>query len=230
MKQINTKGIILSRTNFGEADRIITILTPDNGKVRLIAKGVRKIKSKLAGGIELFAVSHITYIKGRGEIGTLISTRLIHYYKFISSDLERTLAGYDFIKQLNRATEEMSEAEYFNVLETSFAALDNQNISLNLIQNWFTIQLLRLSGQMPHTDKDSTGQNFIKDTNYTFSFNSMSFTPRKTGPFNIGHIKILHLTLNNNSPRALQRITGIEDLSKDITPLIQTMFRTYIRL
>ncbi|MGD0284055.1 MAG: DNA repair protein RecO [Candidatus Saccharimonadales bacterium] len=230
MKQINTKGIILSRTNFGEADRIITILTPDNGKVRLIAKGVRKIKSKLAGGIELFAVSQITYIKGRGEIGTLISTRLIHYYGFISSNLERTMAGYDFIKQLNRATEEMSETGYFNVLEASFAALDNQNISLNLIQNWFAIQLLRLSGQTPHTDKDSAGLNFSKDTNYTFSFDSMSFTPHAAGPFNIGHIKVLHLSLGNNSPRALQRITGIEDLSRDITPLIQTMFRTYIRL
>jgi DNA repair protein RecO (recombination protein O) len=230
MKQLSTKGIILSRTNYGEADRIITILTPDDGKVRLIAKGVRKIKSKLAGGIELFAVSHITYIKGRGEIGTLISTRLIHYYRFIISDLDRTMAGYEFIRQLNRATEEMSEPEYFNVLETCFSALNNQTINLNLIQNWFAMQLLRLSGQMPHTDKDSTGQNFSNDVNYTFSFDSMSFVPHKTGQFNIRHIKILRLNLNNNSPKVLQRITGVEDLSRDITPLIQTMFRTYIRL
>ncbi len=230
MKQINTKGIILSRTNFGEADRILTILTPDNGKIRLIAKGVRKIKSKLAGGIELFAVSHISYIKGRGEIGTLISTRLIRYYQNISSDLERTMAGYEFIKQLNRATEELSEPEYFDVLETSFSALDEPAIELSLIQNWFALQLIRLSGQTPHTDKDSDGQNFLADASYTFNFDSMSFVPHVSGTYNINHIKILRLGLNNNPPKALQRITGIEIFSRDITPLIQAMFRTYIRL
>jgi DNA repair protein RecO len=195
-----------------------------------MAKGVRKIKSKLAGGIELFAVSHITYIKGRGEIGTLISTRLIHYYNFISGDLNRTMAGYEIIKQLNRATEEISEVEYFEVLETSFAALDDQTISLDLIQNWFAIQMLRLSGQSPNTSHDSLGKAFLADTNYTFSFDNMSFIPHQNGAFNINHIKILRLGLNNNTPKALQRIAGIEELSKEITPLVQTMFRTYIRL
>jgi DNA repair protein RecO (recombination protein O) len=73
MQQLQTRGIILSRTDFGEADRILTVLTPQQGKLRLMAKGVRKIKSKLAGGIELFSVSDITYIRGKGELGTLIS-------------------------------------------------------------------------------------------------------------------------------------------------------------
>jgi DNA repair protein RecO (recombination protein O) len=230
MKQFNTKGIILNRINYGEADRIITILTPDNGKIRLMAKGVRKIKSKLAGGIELFAVSHISYIKGRGEIGTLISTRLIHYYSFIVSDLNRTMAGYEIIKQLNRATEEVSETGYFDVLETSFSALDDQSVSLDLIQNWFAIQMLRLSGQSPNTGHDSLGKAFLAGINYTFDFNSMSFVPNQNGSFSINHIKILKLSLNNNSPKTLQRINGIEELSKEITSLVQTMFKTYIRL
>lgn len=45
-----TDAIILTRTDYGEADRIITLLTPGHGKLRLIAKGVRRIRSKLAGG------------------------------------------------------------------------------------------------------------------------------------------------------------------------------------
>jgi DNA repair protein RecO (recombination protein O) len=230
MNQLSTKGIVLSRTNYGEADRIITVLTPDNGKIRLMAKGVRKIKSKLAGGIELFAVSHITYIKGRGEIDTLISTRLIHYYKSIAENIDRTMAGYEFIKQLNRATEEAYEPEYFDILEASFSALDDQAIELNLIKNWFAIQLLRLSGQSPNTSHDSSGNAFMAGTNYTFSFDTMTFTPYRAGQFNINHIKIIRLNVSNNPPKALQRITGITDLSREITPLVQTMFRTYIRL
>ena len=59
MNRISTRSIILTRINYAEADRIITFLTPSNGKVRAIAKGVRKAKSKLAGGIELFSISDI---------------------------------------------------------------------------------------------------------------------------------------------------------------------------
>ena len=45
--QIVTTGIVLARTDFREADRILTVLTPDNGKVRVIAKGVRLPRSKI---------------------------------------------------------------------------------------------------------------------------------------------------------------------------------------
>ncbi|MEK7561678.1 MAG: DNA repair protein RecO, partial [Patescibacteria group bacterium] len=80
MNRYITKGIVLSRTDYGEADRILSFLTIDHGKVRAIAKGVRKSKSKLAGGIELFSVSDLTLIIGRGELNTLISTRLVRHY------------------------------------------------------------------------------------------------------------------------------------------------------
>ena len=47
MKHINTTGVVLGRINYREADRIIKVITPDFGKVSLMARGVRKIKSKL---------------------------------------------------------------------------------------------------------------------------------------------------------------------------------------
>jgi len=80
MKQLVARAIVLSRTDFGEADRIITLLTPDQGKVRLVARGVRRAKSKIAGGIELFSISDITYMTGKGDLGTLISARLDRHY------------------------------------------------------------------------------------------------------------------------------------------------------
>jgi DNA repair protein RecO (recombination protein O) len=80
VKSLQTKAIVLSRTDYGEADRILTFLTPHEGKLRLMARGVRKAKSKVAGGIELFSTSDISFLRGRGEIGTLISARLRKYY------------------------------------------------------------------------------------------------------------------------------------------------------
>src|SRR3954464_8224693 len=128
MKQFLTKGIVLSRTDYGEADRILTLLTPEQGKLRLMARGVRRAKSKLAGGIELFSVSDITHIKGRGEIGTLISARLVKYYSTIVRDIDRVQLGYELIKLIHRATEDEPEAEYFDLLQTAFAALDTPEI------------------------------------------------------------------------------------------------------
>src|ERR1700722_4601390 len=100
MNQIISTGIVLSRTDFGEADRILTMLSPDFGKLRLIAKGVRRERSKLAGGIELFSVSNITFIKGKRDIDTLISTRLIQHYRNIVTDIGRVQLGYKLIKLL----------------------------------------------------------------------------------------------------------------------------------
>ncbi len=123
MNQIVTKGIVLTRTDYGEADRIITMLTPDQGKVRVIAKGVRRVKSKLAGGIELFSVSSITYIPGRKEIGTLVSTRLQQHFGNIVKDIDRTMLGYELLKRLNKATEDDVDDDYF----IFGLRIDNQN-------------------------------------------------------------------------------------------------------
>src|SRR5262245_10052748 len=123
MKQLVTEAIILSRTDYGEADRILTLLTPDQGKLRVLAKGVRRVKSKLAGGIELFSISTIIFIRGRGEIGTLISTRLVKHYAHIVADLDRTMAGYELIKEINKVTEDEPGPEYFMLLRQVFEVL-----------------------------------------------------------------------------------------------------------
>src|SRR5438105_13293621 len=108
-QQFSTTGIVLARTDYGEADRILTFLTPDHGKVKAIAKGVRKIKSKLAGGIELFSVSDISLVIGRGELNTLTSTRLIKHYGNIVKDLNHSNTGYEFMRLLDKNTEDQAE-------------------------------------------------------------------------------------------------------------------------
>src|SRR6476620_6614066 len=106
MNQLKTTGIILQRTAYGESDRIITFLTPDQGKVRAIAKGVRKQKSKMAGGLELFSISELQYIKGRGDISTLTSTRLQKHFGTIVHDLNRTNMGYEILRTIHKVTED----------------------------------------------------------------------------------------------------------------------------
>lgn len=62
---IRTEGVILKRRNFGEADRIVTIYTKDNGKVSALAKGVRRPRSKKAGHLELGNWCKVFIAKGK---------------------------------------------------------------------------------------------------------------------------------------------------------------------
>lgn len=229
MKQINTQAIILRRTDYGEADRILTLLTPDYGKLSLIAKGVRRSKSKLAGGIELFSVSDISFIRGRSDLGTLISTRLIRHYGNIVTDVNRTMLGYDLIKRLHKATEDEPDAEYFDLLQHAFAALDDVTIDLDLIKIWFLMQLLRLDGHTPNLESDVEGIKLTAEDNYVFSFDDMAFTRHPEGQFGADDIKFLRVGFAGNRPEILQKITGLGRLLDSVTPLLQTISQTYVR-
>lgn len=229
MKQLVTSAIILGRTDYGEADRIITLLTPDYGKLTLLAKGVRRVKSKLAGGIELFSVSEITFIKGRGAVGTLVSTRLVKHYDRIVTNLDRTMLGYELIKKLNKATEDEPEEEYFDLMRAAFEALNDPDLDATLIALWFSMQLLRLGGYTPNLQTDTEGARLDAAGTYIFSFDNSAFTPRSDGQFTAKHIKFLRLGFEGHPPRALAQIQGVKQLVQDTQSIISAMAARDIR-
>jgi len=229
VNQQQTVGIVLARTDYGEADRIITVLTPDFGKLRMMARGVRKIKSKLAGGIELFSVSDLTFIHGRGEIATLVSARLRQHYGAIVQDITRVQLGYELIKLLNKSTADEPEPEYFELLHQSLEALNDLSINSDLINVWFTAQLLKLGGHTPNLQTDASGQT-LTEQSYNFDFDSMAFQPHPAGHFTTQHIKLMRLLLSSNPPQTLSRITNLSNLLNDCQPLIRTMAQSYLHV
>jgi DNA repair protein RecO len=229
MNQIITRGIVLTRTDFGEADRIITLLTPGQGKLRLMAKGVRRVKSKLAGGIELFSISDITFIRGRGDIGTLVSARLHSHFGGIIKSIDRTMLGYNLIKQLNKATEDEPEPDYFDLLSQVFGALDDGSVDPGLIEFWFTAQLLRIAGHAPNLKTDTSGQKLQPDKRYHFDFEHMAFRPHESGQFNSDHIKFLRLTFAGNSAQTLQKVQRSEALFQATAPLVRNIANSHLR-
>ncbi len=228
MNQLNTTAIILTRIDYGEADRIVTLLTPNHGKLRLMAKGVRRIKSKLAGGVELFSVSDITYIKGRGDIGTLVSTRLLKHYGTIVNDIQRVQLGYELIKLLNKITEDETDASYFDLLESSFEALDDKSIDTTLIRAWFGAQLLADGGFSPNLSTTSNGLKLDALKRYGFSYDNSTFTESTSGIFTADHIKFLRLLFSSNKPKTLQQVQGVGALLATCALLTQTMCQHHL--
>ena len=115
MKTIRTRAIVLRRTNYSEADRILQLLTPE-GRRSVMAKGVRREKSKLAGGIELFAISDVVIGEGKGDLGILTSSQLVIFYRHILEDYDRLQFGYRAIKFIGKASEAVDEPEWFDLL------------------------------------------------------------------------------------------------------------------
>lgn len=229
MNQQYTQVIVLSRVDYGEADRIITFLSPSNGKLSLIAKGTRKIKSKLAGGIELFSVSEITYLAGRGSVGTLISSRLVRHYGHIVENIDRTMLGYELIKLLHKVTEDEPEADYFELLQQAFSVLDDKTVSVDFTRMWFGAQLLRLAGHTPNLQKDSAGAKLDAAGHYTFDYDATAFRASSEGVFGANEIKYLRLVFSTSAPAVVARIEDSARLTTLVAPLIQTLRQLYLR-
>lgn len=228
MKTIKTKAIVISRTDYQEADRIINVLTSDQGKLALMARGVRKPKSKLAAGIELFSISSISYIKGRGDIGTLISARAEENYSNIVSDINRVQCGYDMIKLLNTTTEEHAEDEYFVALKQAFSALDNLDIAFEFISAWFTAQILRISGHAPNLVSDANNQKLEADKKYVFQVENMCFEPSMRGNYSSNSIKSLRLMFSPNKPQTILKISGFSNNLPNVISAINQMRQYYL--
>lgn len=223
MKQVVTRGIVLSRTNFGEADRILTILTPDHGRIRAIAKGVRKIKSKLAGGIELFSISQITFIQGKSDIFTLVSTRLDKHFGLISANIERTMFGYEVLKRINKTVEDNAGSEYFTLLSHVLNALDDQSLPLPVIELWLSAQLLKQAGHSPNLTTDTSNQRLSQEKTYGFDIDKMAFVGKENGRYGPNHIKLFRLAFGLESPSGLGKVKDIDKVMPDCMQLIKSM-------
>lgn len=228
--RFTTRGIVLARTNFAEADRILTFITPNHGKLRVIAKGSRKQKSKLAGGIEPFSISDLTILVGRGEVDTLMSSRLVKHFGNLTSQLDRLNTASALMRLLNKNTEDNPEPEYYKLLVRIFKALNNIDLPPNLAELWFSLQFLKLAGHSPNLRTDVLGQELDAQQKYNFDVDKMTFFAARSGKYNANHIKFLRLVIGLNKPEALMRISGWEKLVSGLGELVQSMLSSHLRI
>ena len=221
MKTIVTDAIILKRIDYSEADRIITVLTRERGKVQLLAKGIRRSKSKLAGGLELFSVTNVSYIDGRSDLKTVIGTQLQSFFSIISSDLERTMLGYEFLKLTNRLTEDESEPIFFELLESALQSLNDARHSVALTESWFLLQLAIASGEGLLLERTLSGAQFSNDDMYRFDAEEMGFTSHNSGIYSPKHIRLLRLLAKASKPEMMLKVQGSEELLIDLAALLK---------
>lgn len=210
MSALRTTAIVLRRTNYGEADRIVQLLTPA-GKKSVVARGVRREKSKLAGGIELFAVSDVVINEGKGELGILTSARLVEFYRHILEDYDTMQFGYEVIKQIGRAVESVDESEWYDVLAEVLQALNRIDISRQLIQTWFYLRFAGLMGHGLSLTHDIDGQRLQSESRYRYDVGEKGLRLDDRGDLTAYHIKYLRL-INAKPLLAVAQVGGVDDV------------------
>lgn len=213
MSTLRTRAIVLRRTNYGEADRIVQLLTPE-GRRSVMARGVRKEKSKLAGGIELFAVSDVVITSGKGELGILTSARLVQFYRHILEDYDAMQFGYEAIKLVARASETIDEPEWYDVLAEVLMGLDAPAVSRQLVETWFYLRYAALLGAELSLVNDINGKPLIPGARYDYDVSEKGLREAQNGELTADHVKLLRL-ISAKSLKVLAQIGGIEAILPD---------------
>ncbi len=213
-------AIVLARLDYGEADRIITVLTKDAGKIRVMAKGVRKERSKLAAGVELFSETSLGLIEGRGDLYSLAGTQLITHFGLLLKDYERSQAGFEMLQLINKATHDGTGQEFYTMLLMAFESLNNASIEPLLVGCWYEMRVLELLGHGLNLQTTADGTPLRGDGRYRLSFEDMAFFEHPEGEFSGDHIKVLRMLLRY-TPEAIGKVSGAQACLPEITTLLR---------
>lgn len=147
-----TKALILGKREFREADRFFTFFTKEHGKVEALAKGERKIESKLRGGLELFYLSEISFIQGR-YWKTLVDASLTDNFSAIRNNLVKMKAASLVGRQVTTLVRgQEKDEDVWNLLVNTFQRL-NESSRVFLTHQFFFWRLVSHLGYQPQLHK-----------------------------------------------------------------------------
>ena len=191
--ELRTLTYVLRRTNYGEADRILTLLTPQ-GKISALARGVRKEKSKLAGGIEMFCLSDINIHQGRGELGIITSAKMLKFYANLTTDFARLELASTILKKIAVATDATDNPDFFKITDTSLKFL-NAGLNQELVAAWFWFNFAKACGEQINLYRDINGAKLIPNQNYFWDVAENALRPAPDGNITTDAIKLMRLLL-----------------------------------
>src|SRR4030042_3636261 len=147
-RNYQTEAIIIKKTKLGEADRILTLYTPHQGKIQAVARGIRRPKSKMAGHLELVTHSQISLARGR-NLDIITGSQTINSFLPLKNNLILTSYGLYIIELVNQFTPDQAEDEtLFKLLLETLTNLCTSNNCDSLLR-YFEIKMLEMTGYRP---------------------------------------------------------------------------------
>jgi DNA repair protein RecO (recombination protein O) len=147
-----TDAIVLSRFDLGEADRVLTLITPQHGKLKAIAKGIRRPSSRLGGSLEPFAELNVALARGR-TFDVVTEVRVGHAWLRLRDSLESAATAWYLAELADRSLEERHEAEpLYALLRRAYELLD-AGMQPGRVARWYEMHLADELGQRPEVDR-----------------------------------------------------------------------------
>lgn len=153
MKIVKTKGIIIAEHNMGDFDKMLTILTPNLGKIECLAKGSRKPKSLLLAGTQNFCFGDYVLYKGSDNY-SMNSCEIIELFYKIRVDIDKlTYAAY-ITKIVNDVTtENQNNYKILQLYLNTLYVMAETEKNLNLVTSIFNIRLMSIIGYRPQIEE-----------------------------------------------------------------------------
>lgn len=143
MPAVTTEGLILKRSNFGEADRVLTVLTDRYGKISVIARGVRKITSRRAGNIELLNRVKLHLFKAKSY--TLNEAESLETFQTVKNNLTLSTTAFHVIELVNRLVPpEQKNAQIYSLTLSILRLLESN--PRQIFVRAFEVKILTLLG------------------------------------------------------------------------------------
>lgn len=232
-----THAIILKRQTMGEADRLLTLLTPANGKVRVIAKGARKPASRKTGHVELFTRADVLIARGRGEIDVLTQAEVVATYLPLREDLARGAYANYIVELLDRFTFEGDDvpgdaSRLFELLNGTLRQLCHDEDPRRLTR-YYELNLLEYFGFRPELQECVITREILLPEDQYFSFAEGGVVAPDGAPHTNGLVGLSLKTLKllrhmqRNPYKKLVQLAISEDVHRD-AERIMLGYITYI--
>jgi DNA repair protein RecO (recombination protein O) len=209
-----TEGIVLRGLDLGEADRILTLYTPDRGQLRVVAKGIRKTKSRKAGHLDLFTRSSLFVARGR-QLDIVTQAETIESFRPIREDLLRSsYCHYAAELLLGFTAENLSNYPAYVLAVTAFRRLATAP-DLELVARAFELQLLGITGFRPQLHRCLECGETVKPAANVFSVRlggvlcpECAGLDRTAVPISTSALKVLRNLQSNED--AMLRVSGLD--------------------
>ena len=232
-RAFRTDAIILRRRNFGEADRLLTVLTPHYGRLDLIAKGARKPASAKTGHVELFTRSEMLVHRGR-DLGLALQAELRKAWEPLHEDLQRGAWASHIAELLERFTNPGDDElqSLFELLDATFTRLCEES-DARLVTRHFELQLLDEAGFRPELRRCVTCDEAIVAQDQFFSHASGGVVCPDCAARGLGHLPLPLSTLKllrhlQRSPWAQVRELAIPEALHNDVERILTGYMTWV--
>ncbi len=227
-----TESIVLKRIDLGEADRILTVLTPPFGKLRVVAKGVRRMPSRLAGHVELFTRSQMMLAKAR-NLDIVTQSETVDAYRALHEDLVR-IAHASYTAELLDALTPDGQENYpvYRLAVETFGLISSEPHSARVLR-WFEVQLLGYMGYAPELQRCVVCRGEIAPTLNVFSPTQggvVCQSCRRPGvgrDISVNALKLLRLMQRTAYP-ALARVRIDDDLHQELLAIMQSYITYFL--